>query len=125
MSSIDGSAGYAPIGVTMTGNIPARAPYQGLVQIFNYNRPFYLRTLCGAMASIILSLWLPLALRTLLLIATGAAIFWACSSLLVSHYIDDRPGFSNLHRTARRYGWSGGDRCGRVRFPSQAPIIDS
>ena len=59
----------------MTSEIAARAPYQGLVQIFNFNRPFYIRTLSGAIASIILSMWLPLTLRSLLLTATGAAIF--------------------------------------------------
>jgi SAM-dependent methyltransferase len=81
----------------MTSEIAARAPYQGLVQIFNFNRPFYIRTLSGAIASIILSMWLPLTLRSLLLTATGAAIFGTCSSLLVSHYIYDRSGFYNLY----------------------------
>jgi len=74
-------------GVEMTGKIPARGSYQGLLQIFRYNRPFYIRTDLTAIAAIILSLWLPLALRTLLLFATGAAVFWTCSSLLVSHYV--------------------------------------
>ncbi len=74
-------------------SLPPRAPYQGLVQIFNYNRPFYLRTLTGVMAAIILSLWLPPALRVLVLLATGTAFVWTCASLLVSHYVYDRSGF--------------------------------
>lgn len=77
----------------MTNNIPARTRYQGLEQIFLYNHPFYFRTLSGVIAAIILSLWLPLTFRVLLLLATGAAIFWTCSSLLVSHYVYDRSNF--------------------------------
>ena len=83
-------------GVKMTSNTSARAPYQGAVQIFNYNRPFFIRTISGAIASIILSVWLPLALRAPLLLATGAAVFWTCSSLLVSHYVYDRSSFYGL-----------------------------
>jgi SAM-dependent methyltransferase len=81
----------------MTSAIPARAPYQGLVQIFQYNRPFYIRTLAGVMAAILLSMWLPPVLRALLLPASGAAAFWSCSSLLVSHYVYDRSHFYRLY----------------------------
>lgn len=80
----------------MTSNIPARTPYQGLLQIFDYNRPFYIRTLSGAIAAIILSLWLPLVPRALVLLATAPAIFWTCSSLLISHCVYDRSRFYNL-----------------------------
>jgi SAM-dependent methyltransferase len=81
----------------MTSNIRARAPYQGLLQIFNYNRPFYIRTLSGVIAAIIVSVWLPLGLRALVMLATGAAVFWTCSSLLVSHYIYDRSTFYSFY----------------------------
>ncbi len=80
----------------MTNDIPARAPYQGLVQIFHYNRPFYIRTLSGVIAAAILSLWLPLTLRAPLLLVTGVAVLWTCSSLLVSHYVYDRSNFYGL-----------------------------
>jgi ubiquinone/menaquinone biosynthesis C-methylase UbiE len=80
----------------MTSSIPSRTPYEGLLQIFQYNRPFYLRTVAGIIAAITLSAWLPLALRTLLLLATGTALFWTCSSLLVSHYVYDRSGLYRL-----------------------------
>jgi SAM-dependent methyltransferase len=80
----------------MTSKVPARAPYQGLLQIFNYNRPFYMRTLSAAIATVILSVWLPIALRAPLLLAAGAAVFWTCSSLLVSHYVYDRSTFYTL-----------------------------
>jgi SAM-dependent methyltransferase len=80
----------------MTSGIPARTPYQGLRQIFDYNRPFYVRTISGAIAAVIVSVWLPPALRASLLLATGAAVFWICSSLLVSHYVYDRSSFYSL-----------------------------
>ena len=70
-----------------------RTTYQGLRQIFNFNRPFYVRTLSGVIAIVILSAWLPLALRSLLLAGAGAAVFWSCSSLAVSHYVYDRSAF--------------------------------
>jgi len=73
-----------------------RTTYQGLRQIFNYNRPFYVRTVSGVIAIVILSAWLPLALRALLLIAAGAALFWTVSSLAVSHYVYDRSAFYTL-----------------------------
>src|SRR5580704_19662041 len=74
-----------------------RSPYQGLLEIFHYNRPFYIRTLAGVMAAMVLSIWLPPALRALLLAAVGVALFWTCSSLLVSHYVYDRSAFYSLH----------------------------
>lgn len=80
----------------MTTAIPARAPYQGLQQIFHYNRPFYTRALAGAVAAIILSMWLPFAIRAVLLLTAAAAVFWMCSSLLVSHYVYDRSPLYSL-----------------------------
>jgi len=92
----------------MKRGIPARRPYQGVRQIFTYNRPFYIWTLSGVMAAIFLSMWLPVAFGALILFASVPAVFWTCSSLLVSHYIYDRPTFYSL-------GWL----CGCL---SQAPI---
>jgi hypothetical protein len=80
----------------MTSSIPHRAPYQGLQQIFNYNRPFYLYTFAATIGAIALSLWLSPALRTFVLLATGTAVFWTCSSLIVSHYIYDRSSLYSL-----------------------------
>ncbi|MGD0300092.1 MAG: methyltransferase domain-containing protein [Bryobacteraceae bacterium] len=114
-----------------------RTTYQGLQQIFNYNRPFYVRTLWGVMAIIIFSAWLPLALRALLLAGAGAALFWTCASLAVSHYVYDRSAFYTLRwlpaclsRPPAR--WinihSGIDECSHVissTFPgSEGQIVD-
>ena len=67
----------------------------GLTQIFDYNRPFYLRTLAGVLIAVLVSPRVPTLVRIPLLLAAGAALFWICSSLLVSHYVYDR---SPLHR---------------------------
>lgn len=80
----------------MTGRVPWRAPYQGIVQIFDYNRPFYLCTLAGAMVALLIALYVTAPLRFFILSAVGTAVFWTCSSLLVSHYIYDRSGLYRL-----------------------------
>ena len=80
----------------MTCNIENRTPYQGLLQIFQYNRPFYVRTLGSVAVAAVLSGWLPSPLRALLLLACGIAVFWTCSSLLVSHYVYDRSALYSL-----------------------------
>jgi hypothetical protein len=80
----------------MTSIIPARTPCQGLLQILHYNRPFYTRTLAGVITAIILAMWLPFVVRALLLLAAGAAVFWTCISLLVSHYVYDRSPLYSL-----------------------------
>ncbi|HZS54575.1 MAG TPA: class I SAM-dependent methyltransferase [Bryobacteraceae bacterium] len=73
-----------------------RAAYLGMRQIFEYNRPFYLSTMAAVIATSILAPRLPLLPGTLLLLAAGVAVFWICSSLLVSHYIYDRSGLYRL-----------------------------
>jgi hypothetical protein len=73
-----------------------RMPYQGVLQIFQYNRPFYVRTLAGAGAAIAASFWLPVPLGAFIIIATAIAAFWTCSSLLVSHYVYDRSPLYSL-----------------------------
>lgn len=80
----------------MTVNVPARSPYQGVAQIFKYNRPFYLWTAASTVAAIVVSLYVPPELRILILAATGCAVFWICSSLAVSHYVYDRSGLYRL-----------------------------
>lgn len=81
----------------MSAIVENRAPYQGLLQIFHYNRPFYIRTLATVAAAAVVSVWLPSALRALLLFGCGIAASWTCSSLLVSHYVYDRSTLYSLH----------------------------
>lgn len=80
----------------MTANVENRAPYQGVLQIFHYNQPFYVRTLGAVAVAGAVSLWVPSALKALLLLACGIAVFWTCSSLLVSHYVYDRSPLYSL-----------------------------
>lgn len=89
------SRGARFTGIHMMDRIGPRTPYQGLAQIFKYNRPFYLCTAVGTMFAILLSVYAPAPLRFGIMFAAGAAAFWTCSSLLVSHYIYD---LSALHR---------------------------
>ncbi len=80
----------------MTNNIKSRAPYQGLLQIFRYNQPFYIRTFGGVAIATVLSARLPSPFGALLLLACAIAVFWSCSSLLVSHYVYDRSPLYSL-----------------------------
>src|SRR5260370_40721738 len=81
----------------MSNDIAGRAPYQGLLQIFLYNRRFYARTFASIIVAIILSLYMPSAFRALLLLGSGAAVLWTCSSLLISHYIYDQSPLYSLN----------------------------
>lgn len=67
-----------------------RGPYQGVLQILQYNRRHYVRAFAILAAVSVASLWLPPALRALLFAAALPAMLWLCSSLAVSHYIYDR-----------------------------------
>jgi hypothetical protein len=66
-----------------------RTPYQGALQILRFNRRFYV----WAATAMVVLLLTPSPLRWV----AFPAIFWACSSLLVSHYVYDR---SPLYRLA-------------------------
>jgi hypothetical protein len=73
-----------------------RQPYQGVAQIFRYNRPFYLGTLIGVFVVLMVSASLPTPIRAMLLLASGSAVFWICSSLLASFYVYDRSPLYSL-----------------------------
>ena len=70
--------------------IPSRRPYQGVVQILQFNWRSYVAT-AGSIGVALLALpFLPEPGRTVLLLGTALALFWLASSLLVSHYVYDR-----------------------------------
>ena len=70
--------------------IPSRRPYQGVVQILQFNWRSYVAT-AGSIGAALLALpFLTGPGRTVLLLGTGPALFWLASSLLVSHYVYDR-----------------------------------
>lgn len=78
----------------MPNNQHKPAGFDGVIQIFVYNWPFYAAALIvdltGAAALVIFKL--PPLDRMLAFLAVSIATFWAASSLLVSHYIYDRSG---------------------------------
>jgi SAM-dependent methyltransferase len=69
---------------------PSRKPYQGVVQIFQFNWRAYFFTGMSVAAAILVLPFLPPIGRTALLLGVAPAIFWIASSLLVSHYLYDR-----------------------------------
>ena len=70
--------------------IPSRRPYQGVVQILQFNWRSYVAT-AGAVGVALVALpFLPSPGRTVLLLGTAPALFWLISSLMVSHYVYDR-----------------------------------
>ena len=81
--------------------IPMRGPWQGVVQILQFNWRFYAVTVsCVALALLALP-FLPLWERAGVLTGAAPALFWMVSSLLVSHYVYDRFPLYDLHWIAR------------------------
>jgi SAM-dependent methyltransferase len=68
----------------------ARKPYQGLVQIMQFNWRSYVGTAMGVSAALLALPFLPPIGRAALLLGVAPAIFWLASSLIVSHYVYDR-----------------------------------
>jgi len=86
----------------MNGAVAVRGRYQGMLEILQYNRRFYACTLAGAVLALFLAAGVPPGWRVLLLSGATPALFWLCSSLLVSHYIYDRFALHDLSWLPRR-----------------------
>lgn len=67
-----------------------RGRYDGVANIWRYNRRFYLSTLVLLVFIAAVSIWLPFALRALALAGVAVGAYWTFASLAVSHYIYDR-----------------------------------
>ena len=70
--------------------VPARTPYQGVMQILSFNWPKYAWT--AAMICVAVVAW-PLAsvgVRAATIVFIAPALFWTVSSLAVSYYVYDR-----------------------------------
>jgi SAM-dependent methyltransferase len=78
-----------------------RGPYQGVLQIVQFNWRMYLATVCGVAAVVVAWPVLPLAGRVMLVAAVAPALFWMVASLAVSHYVYDRFPLYDLHWLAR------------------------
>jgi SAM-dependent methyltransferase len=67
-----------------------RGPYQGVLQILQFNRRMYLIATAGIVAVAMAWPFLSSTDRIALLLGVMPGMFWMVSSLLVSHYIYDR-----------------------------------
>jgi SAM-dependent methyltransferase len=81
--------------------IPMRGPWQGVRQIFAFNRRFYLVTLAAAGAALCAAPFLPGVGRAIVIASVAPALYWLVSSLLVSHYVYDRYPLYDLGWLAR------------------------
>jgi SAM-dependent methyltransferase len=71
-------------------NAVVRRPWQGVLQILQFNWRSYLSTAAVIALALLAAPFLPRLLRVGLLIGVAPALFWLTSSLFVSHYIYDR-----------------------------------
>lgn len=67
-----------------------RSPYQGVVQILQFNWRMYAGTTAALVICWLAAAFLPATGRIALLIASAPAAFWLATSLAVSHYVYDR-----------------------------------
>lgn len=81
--------------------IPIRRPYQGVLQILQFNWRSYLITVVCAGAALLALPFLPYLERMGLLLGAAPALFWMTSSLLVSHYVYDRFPLYDLNWISR------------------------
>jgi SAM-dependent methyltransferase len=80
---------------------PARKPYQGLVQIWQFNRRSYFGAAMGVGAAMLALPFLHPIWRVALLLAAAPAVFWQASSLIVSHYVYDHFPLYDLNWISR------------------------
>jgi signal transduction histidine kinase len=73
-----------------------------MTKILRYNWRFYAATVTGLCIAWFAAWWVSPVWRVSILGASVPAVFWTCSSLLVSYYVYDRPALYSL-------GWL--DRC--------------
>lgn len=73
---------------------PSRRPYQGVMQILQYNWTFYAAALVLSVMGVVMLLTVALAwwMRVGVRVAIFLTMFWAVASLVVSHYVYDRSG---------------------------------
>jgi SAM-dependent methyltransferase len=80
----------------MNGTLERR-PYQGVMQILQFNWRMYLGAALGIFAAAITWPRLPASGRAALMLCAAPALFWLIASLAVSHYVYDRFPLYDLH----------------------------
>ena len=116
---------------------PARGPYQGVLQVLQFNWRKYVAALTVPMAAALAWPSLPPLGRAALLLGIALALFWTASSLIVSHYVYDcfplydfRPIGRLLGRVPRRWinihsGWDEASKLLAETFPaSSGQVVD-
>jgi SAM-dependent methyltransferase len=78
-----------------------RGPYQGVLEIFEFNSRKYLAAAAGILAAVLAWPLLPPLGRMVVLVGVTPALFWTFSSLAVSHYVYDRSPLYDFRRIAR------------------------
>jgi SAM-dependent methyltransferase len=73
----------------MNGAGARRGAFQGVLQILRFNRRFYLTSIAGITAALLVASQASPAWRAMLQGGCLLALFWTCSSLLVSYYVYD------------------------------------
>jgi hypothetical protein len=73
-------------------SVRTRTPYQGVIQIVQFNWRFYLAAVLGAGTAVTASRFVPYPARLMVLGCALPPLFWLASSLIVSHYVYDRSG---------------------------------
>lgn len=81
--------------------VAGRKPFQGVVQILQFNWPHYLGAAITVGVAALVLPFLHSAWRLPLLVAIVPAVFWLASSLIVSHYVYDRFPLYDLNWIAR------------------------
>jgi SAM-dependent methyltransferase len=81
--------------------IPMRRPYQGVIQILEFNLRSYLVTSIFVGVALLAIPSMPALGRAGLLLVAAPALFWMASSLVVSHYIYDRFPLYDLNWVSR------------------------
>jgi len=71
-------------------SVRARTPFQGVLQIVQFNGRSYVAAILGVCAAGVASLLLLNPARFVVIACTFPPLFWLGSSLLVSHYVYDR-----------------------------------
>jgi SAM-dependent methyltransferase len=84
----------------LSGPYP-RTPYQGVIQILQFNWVMYLITVIGAGTACIALPFVPAAGRIAIVLGITPALYWIVSSLAVSHYVYDRFPLYDLSWIAR------------------------
>jgi hypothetical protein len=71
-------------------SVRARTPYQGVLQIVQFNWRSYVAAVFVLSIAVIASVLLPDPARFVVLVCASPLLFWLVSSLMVSHYVYDR-----------------------------------